>query len=105
MYKVCMTEQGEHLNEELYYFDSSFIIAPVSRKKSKTIQQHKLGTHLYEMQEVELKRRFNESPHLKSGEVLSLAKKLNLRPNTINKWFYAQRLKPRNKTCEVNGGE
>ena len=65
-----------------------------------------LGTHFYEMQEVELKRRFNESPsHLKRGEAISLAQKLNLKPSTIHRWFYNQRLKSRNKSCGVNQGK
>ena len=86
-------------------YDSSFIIALVSKMKSETIQKHMLGNHLYEMQEVELKKRFNESPYIKRGERLSLAKKLNLDPNTIYKWFYTQRLKSKNKTRGVNRGK
>ena len=99
-----MFEQGEHLNQ-VYRYDSSFIIALVSKKKCETVQQHLLGNRFYEMQEVELKRRFNKSPRLKRGEALSLAKKLNLKPNTIYNWFYAQRLKSKNKTCGVNRGK
>ena len=64
-----------------------------------------LGIHIDEMQEVELKRRFNESPCLKRGEALSLAKKLNLKPNAVLKWFFIQRLKSKNKACGVNQGE
>ena len=100
-----MLEQGDYLNQELCRYDLSFVIALVSKKKSETIQKHMLGNHLYEMQEVELKKRFNESPHLKRGEALSLAKKLNLDRNTIYKWFCAQRLKSKNKTHGVNRGK
>ena len=89
----------------LYRYDSSFIIALVSKKKSETIQQHKLGKHFYDVQKVELKRRFNESPYLKCGEALSLAMKLNLKPNTVSQWFYKQRLKSKNKTRGVNRGK
>ena len=98
--------KGEHLNQELYRYDSSFIIAFVSKKKSETIQCHMLGNHFYELQEVELKRRFNESPsHLKRGEATSLAKKLNLKPATIHQWFHKQRLKSRDKTSGVSRGK
>ena len=104
-YNVRMVEQGEHLNQELYRFDSSFIIARVSKKNSETIQQHSLGRHLYEMQEIELKKRFCESPYLKPNEASSLAKKLNMKRNTVYKWFYTQRLKSENKAFGVNRGE
>ena len=100
-----MLEQVQHLIQELYHFDSSFIIAVVSKKKSATVQRHMLRTPMYEMQEVELKRRFNESPHLKWGEAVSLAKKLNLKPSSISKWFSIQRLKSKNVTCGVNQGK
>ena len=100
-----MLEQGERLNQELYHYDASFIIALVSKKKSETVQKHMLGARFYEMQEVELKKRFNKSPRLKRGETLSLAKKLNLKPSTVYKWFYLQRLKSKNKTRGANRGK
>ena len=100
-----MLEQGEHLNQELYRYDSSFTIALESEKRSETIQKHMLSNHLSEMQEVELKKRFNESPYMSSSERSSLAVKLNLSPKIIYKWFYTQCLKSKNKTCGVNRGE
>ena len=100
-----MLEQGEYLNQKLCRYDPSFIIALVSKKKSKTIQRNMLRNHLNEMQEVELKKRFSRSPYLKRGEALSLAKKLNLDQNTICQWFYAQRFKSKNKTRGVNQGK
>ena len=64
-----------------------------------------LSTHIYEMQEVELKKRFNEGPsHLKRGEAISLAKKLNLKLSAVHKWFHKQRLKSK-ETCGVNRGK
>ena len=102
--RCACSSKGEHLNQELYRYNYSFLIALVSNKKSEKVQQLLLGNRLYEMQEVELKRRFNENPHLKRGEGLSLAKKLNLKPTTIHKWFHRQRLKSKSKTYGVNRG-